>query len=94
MRRCWSSGGRSNPSSLSVVQFIVGESDPTEISTARLMNRSLIIREWQKLRQQPIDGFGPHDHRVRRANSIHVRHGEFALIGTAPSENYVALAEA
>ena len=45
MRRCWSSGGRSKVSSLSVVQLMVGESEPTEISTARFMKRSLIMRK-------------------------------------------------
>jgi hypothetical protein len=44
MRLCRSSGGRSNSCSFSVFQLIVGESEPTEISTARFMKRSLIIR--------------------------------------------------
>ena len=93
MRRCWSSGGRSNSSSLSVVQLMVGEREPTEISTARFMNLSLIIRNGRNSGSTTL-GLGPHHHRVRRADPVHLRHRQLALIRPAASENDVALAKA
>ena len=37
---------------------------------------------------------GTHNHCMRRADSVHLRHRQFSLIGAAPSEDDVAFAEA
>ena len=91
MRRCWSSGGRSN------FEF---ERRPVDCGRERAdgnLDGSLHEpvahhQERQELRQHHA-WLRPHDHRVRRANAIHLRHRQLALVGAAAAENDVALAE-
>src|SRR2546425_9937371 len=50
-------------------------------------------QEGQKLRQHHV-WLGPHDHRMRRADAVELRHGQLALVGAAAAKKEITLAKA
>ena len=88
MRRCWSSGGRSNSKLARLLQLVRGESEPA--GPDRVLKEPLREAEKrQEFRQQPV-ALGREHIDVAGHHRVELRHRHLALIRPAFAEQHLA----